>query len=156
MENILKEIIDRYKTGSGSIVSILQDTQSQFGYIPEEAISHFASELNIPESKFYGVATFYSQFCLKPRGRNIVTACCGTACHVKGVDSIINAVNRRLGLSENNETTNDGEFTLEKVACLGFCSIAPVLLVNGEVFGKAEPQKIIKKIDLIAGRDNEQ
>ncbi|MBN2653806.1 MAG: NAD(P)H-dependent oxidoreductase subunit E [Nitrospirae bacterium] len=156
MESILKEVLLRYRSENGSVVSILQDTQSQLGYIPQEAITYFASELNIPESRFYGVATFYSQFCLKPRGKNIITACCGTACHVKGVDKVVNAVSRRLRLSDNDHTTSDGEFTLEKVACLGFCSIAPVVLINGEVFGKAAVEKVVKKIDSIARKDDER
>ncbi|MCE5312506.1 MAG: NAD(P)H-dependent oxidoreductase subunit E [Nitrospiraceae bacterium] len=156
MESILRDIVQRYIKESGSVVSILQDTQDRFGYIPHEAISYFSNELNIPESRFFGVATFYSQFYLKPRGKNIITACCGTACHVRGVDKTVSAVKRALELRPDEDTTDDNQFTLEKVACLGFCSIAPVVLVNGEVFGKAAAEKIVRKINSIRKSEDEE
>lgn len=155
MESILRDIVHRYIKNNGSVVSILQDTQDHFGYIPQEAISYYSNELNIPESRFYGVATFYSQFYLKPRGKNVITACCGTACHVRGVEKTVSALKRELELGPDEDTTDDNQFTLEKVACLGFCSIAPVVLVNGEVFAKAAADKVMKRINSIRADNDE-
>jgi NADH:ubiquinone oxidoreductase subunit E len=105
--------------------------------------------LNVPASTFYGVATFYSQFYLKPRGKNILTACCGTACHVKGSAAVINKVKTDLNLPDGEKTTKDLKFTLENVACVGACSIAPVLIANKKVYGKVTPEEasdIIKEL----------
>ena len=130
----------------GNIISLLQDIQTEFGYIPEDAVAWFSKRLDIPASRFYGVVTFYSQFHLKPRGKNIITACCGTACHVNGSDKIIDGLRRELGLAKGEDTTEDNEFTLEEVACLGTCSFAPIVLVNGKVHGKAKVDKVLKEI----------
>jgi len=144
------EILRKHKREKGNIISLLQNIQEVFGYIPEDAVFWFSRELNIPASNFYGVATFYAQFYLKPRGKNIITACCGTACHVKGSGPIINKLRGVLKLSEGEATTGDGKFTLETVACVGACSIAPVFRVNKKVFGKMTMEKaseMLKGID---------
>jgi NADH-quinone oxidoreductase subunit E len=146
MEKTFEDIITKYREREGNIIFLLQETQEAFGYIPREAIDFFSMELNIAQSRFYGVATFYSQFRLKPAGKNKVVACCGTACHVRGSEKILNALKRELELAEDEDTTQDGKFTLEKVACLGTCSFAPVVLVNGAVHGKAVTDAIIKEI----------
>ena len=112
----------------------------------EWGLDFFSQELNIAPSRFYGVVTFYSQFRLKPTGEHKVVACCGTACHVRGSEKILNALKRELDLTEDEDTTQDGKFTLEKVACLGTCSFAPVVLINGAVHGKAGADAIIKEI----------
>lgn len=134
-------ILNKYRAEKGSIISILQDVQDRFGYIPEDVVFWFSDTLNIPASDFYGVATFYTQFCLKPRGRNIVTACCGTACHVRGAGPMISRIKADLGLEGEEDTTGDNEFTLENVACVGACSIAPVLIINKKVYGNMSPEK---------------
>jgi len=134
-------ILERYYREKGSIISILQDVQEEFGYIPKDVVSWFSRRLNIPESNFYGVATFYAQFRLKPRGKNLITACRGTACHVKGADAIINRIKADLAIPDGEETTYDNNFTLEEVACVGACSIAPVLIINKKVHGKVTPEK---------------
>ena len=141
IEKTCQKILDRYTKEKGSVVSILQDMQETFGYIREDAVELVAKKLNIPSSSFYGVATFYSQFYLKPRGKNIVTACCGTACHIKGAEAIINRVRADLALPEGEVTTPDGKFTMESVACVGACSIAPVVIVNKKVYGGVTPEK---------------
>ncbi len=146
MEDIFENIIKKYREREGNIIFLLQETQEAFGYIPREAVDFFSLELNIAESRFYGVATFYSQFRLKPTGKNKIVACCGTACHVRGSEKILNALNRELQLTEDEDTTQDGKFTLEKVACLGTCSFAPVVLINGAVHGKAGTDAITKEI----------
>ena len=146
MNDILKNITEKYREKNGNIIFLLQETQEALGYIPKQAIDFFSEELNIASSRIYGVATFYSQFRLKPIGKNIIVACCGTACHVKGAEKIINGLRRGLELSENEDTTADGKFTLEKVACLGTCSFAPVALINGKVHGKTNIDALLKEI----------
>lgn len=146
VEKKLNSILNEYIESDGNIISLLQDIQEEFGYISPEAVSWFSKNTNIPESKFYGVATFYAQFYLKPRGKNIVTACCGTACHVKGAERLINSAKQELCLTNENNTTEDKEFTLEQVACVGACSIAPVVIINKKVYGKMTPDKLSKEI----------
>jgi NADH:ubiquinone oxidoreductase subunit E len=141
IEKKCQKILDKYHKERGSVVSVLQDMQEIFGYVREDAIEWISREINIPSSSFYGVATFYSQFYLKPRGKNIVTACCGTACHVKGAEAIINRIQADLALPAGEDTTPDGHFTMESVACVGACSIAPVVIVNKKVYGGVTPEK---------------
>ena len=151
MEKTLKKILKENIENEGNLISILQDIENAFGYIPENAVNWFASKLDINPSVFYGIATFYAQFHLKPRGKNIITACCGTACYVKGSDRLINGVKKELDLSEGEETTNDMEFTLEKVNCVGACSIAPVFIINKKVHGKTAADKLLKEIKSLKG-----
>jgi len=146
METTLDNIIKKHRETGGNIISLLQDTQEAFGYVPKEAVQYFSDALGIASSRFYGVATFYSQFRLKPSGKNRITACCGTACHVRGAERILNSLKRELHLAEEEDTTPDGQFTVEKVACLGFCSFAPVVLINGAVHGKTTADPILKEI----------
>jgi NADH:ubiquinone oxidoreductase subunit E len=146
MESTLRNIIKRYQESGGNIISLLQDTQESFGYVPREAVQYYADELGIAPSRFYGVATFYAQFRLKPAGKNRITACCGTACHVRGAERILSSIKRELHLGEEEDTTSDALFTVEKVACLGFCSFAPVVLVNGAVRGRTTADPILREI----------
>lgn len=146
MEETLKSLANNFKEKEGNIISLLQETQDAFGYIPEDAVYFFSKKLDIPASRFFGVATFYAQFYLKPRGKNIITACCGTACHVKGSERIINGIRKELGLSNGEDTTPDMEFTVEKVNCVGACSIAPVIIVDKKVYGKSSTEKMVKVI----------
>ena len=136
MEKECQKILDRYNTEGGSVVSLLQDIQETFGYIREDVVEWFSDGLNIPASSFFGVATFYAQFYLKPRGENIITACCGTACHVRGSAPIIEKLKNDLKIPEGENTSKNGKYTLESVACVGACSIAPVFIANKKVFGK--------------------
>ncbi len=148
-------LLAKYYEKEGSIISILQDVQETFGYIPEDVIFWFSERLNIPASNFFGVATFYAQFYLNPRGRHIITACRGTACHVKGAESIIDRVRVDLAIAEGEDTTADNQFTLESVACVGACSIAPVLIVNKKVYGsmsRDKASKILKDFEKGKGR----
>jgi len=149
MENTLTDILSKHRESGGNIISLLQETQEVFGYVPKEAVLFFSDELGIAASRFYGVATFYSQFRLKPTGKNRITACCGTACHVRGAERILNNVKRELHLTDEEDTTPDGQFTVEKVACLGFCSFAPVVLINGAVHGKTTADPILKEIKVL-------
>ena len=143
----LETVLVRYREKNGNAISLLQDTQKVLGYIPEEAVGWLADHSAIPESKFYGVITFYSQFYMKPRGKNIVTACCGTVCHVKGSQRIISRLTSELKLKNGADTTRDGQFTLEKVNCIGACSMAPVVLINEKVNAMMTPGKIVKELN---------
>lgn len=145
-EDLLGDILEKYRDTKGNIIPLLQDIQDIFGYIPEDAVDLISKRLNIPESKLYGVTTFYAQFHLRPRGENIITACCGTACHVKGSERIINSIRTILGLGSGEDTTRDQKFTLEKVACIGTCSMAPVIVINKDVYGGITPDKITRTL----------
>jgi len=146
MEEILEQILENSKDHGGNIISILQDIEEKFGYIPEEAITWFSKKLDIPASRFFGTATFYSQFHLKPRGKNIITVCRGTACHVRGSERLINRVLMELEIPSGEDTSEDHRFTVEKVYCIGACGIAPVVVLNREVHGKVTLDKVIKEI----------
>ncbi len=139
LENKCRKILNKYNKEQGSIISMLQDIQDVFGYIYEDAVNWLSDQMNIPASNFYGVATFYSQFYFKPRGKNIVTACCGTACHVQGSDAMINRMREDLAIAEGEDTSADGQFTIESVPCVGACSIAPVVIMNKKVYGGMTP-----------------
>jgi NADH:ubiquinone oxidoreductase subunit E len=146
MENVLEEIYHNYLKSEGNVITILQDIERHFGYIPEEAVIWFSNKLDIPASRFYGIATFYSQFHLKPRGKNVITICRGTACHVKGSEKLINRLMIELDLKEGEDTTEDLSFTIERVNCVGACGISPVVIINGEVYGNVNIDKILREI----------
>ncbi|HSQ78031.1 MAG TPA: NAD(P)H-dependent oxidoreductase subunit E [Nitrospirota bacterium] len=146
MERKLEGILTRYRENEGNLISILQDLESEFGYLREDAIMWLSEQLDVPPARFYGVATFYAQFHLKPRGKNIITACCGTACHVKGSERLINSLVKELAIPEGEETSEDLKFTVEKVNCVGACSIAPVIIINKTVHGKMTPDKLVKEM----------
>lgn len=154
MTEILDQIMARYRETEGNIISLLQDTQESFGYIPKEAVLYFAEQLNLPPSRFYGIATFYAQFRLAPVGKNRVTACCGTACHVRGAERILNSIRRELGLRGTEDTTRDGEITVEQVNCVGACSIAPVVIINKKVHPKSSPDRIVKELRALKKDDH--
>ncbi|WP_163340110.1 NAD(P)H-dependent oxidoreductase subunit E [Desulfopila sp. IMCC35008] len=146
VEEILESIYSKNSSGGDNIIAILQDIQNELGYIQEDAVDWFARRTGIPASRFYGVVTFYSQFHLTPRGKNIVTVCSGTVCHVKGAPRIVSRLQQDLHLKDDNGTTKDMQFTVENVNCVGACSIAPVVLVNEKVFGKQTPEKMIRNL----------
>jgi NADH-quinone oxidoreductase subunit E len=138
----------RYDGTPGELIPLLQSAQEHFGYIPRRAIRYISEVTGVPESKIYGVITFYSQFRLTPMGKHMIRVCVGTACHVSGAKYIVDAVQDELGV-EVGDTSKDGLFTLITVACLGCCSLSPVMMVDEDTYGKltpAEARKIIKKI----------
>ena len=149
MEEALQNILTTYLKEDGNIITILQDLEKTFGYIPEEAVTWFSKELDIPASRFFGTATFYSQFHLKPKGKNVITVCRGTACHVKGSERFINRLLIELDIPPEEDTTPDLKFTVEKVNCIGACGIAPVTILNKEVHGKMTLDKLIKEVKKI-------
>lgn len=135
------DIVQHYKVVKGSLITILQEVQEIYNYVPMEAIEYIANETGIKPAKIYGVLTFYTQFRMNPVGENLIMLCQGTACHVNGSERIEEAIKAELGISEG-ETTADGLFTLINVACLGCCSLSPVMMINGETFGKLTPDKV--------------
>ncbi len=134
-------IIEKHKGEKWSLIPLLQEVQEVFGYVPPESIEPIADALKLFPSEVQGVATFYSGFSLKPKGRCVLRVCRGTACHVKGSRSILRMVKKELGVKEG-ETTPDFQFTLETVACLGACFLAPTMMVNREYFGRLNPTKV--------------
>ncbi|MEW9123600.1 MAG: NADH-quinone oxidoreductase subunit NuoE [Thermotaleaceae bacterium] len=130
----LKEMLKKYDGMEGSLISILQEVQEMYNYLPIEALNYIAEETGIKPTKIHGVATFYTQFRLKPIGKHLIMLCQGTACHVNGSKSIEEAICDELHIKEG-ETTEDNLFTLNNVACLGCCSLSPVMMINGETYG---------------------
>ena len=130
-----------HKNHSGSLISLLQSAQDSYGYIPKKAIYYISEVVGIPPSEIYGVITFYSQFRLRPLGKYVIKICEGTACHVNNGKNILKALQNELGISVG-ETTGDGLFSLQSVACLGCCSLAPVIMINEETHGSLTPNKI--------------
>jgi NADH-quinone oxidoreductase subunit E len=145
---IIDSLIEKYKGKKGSLIPLLQGAQNEFGYIPREAFAYISERTGLDLSDMYGVATFYAQFRLSPVGKHIVKVCHGTACHVQNADKITDALIDALGVPDGG-TTEDGLFTLESVACLGCCSLAPVMMIGDETYGKLtgpESVKIVKNI----------
>ncbi len=141
-----RELFKQFEPGNRSqLIGLLQDVQDIYGYVPEIAMMDIAEFLKIPTSSVYGVATFYNQFRLTPLGKNVINVCRGTACHVKDSANILFALESELEVSVGM-TTRDKEFTLEQVACIGACSIAPVISINGEYFGRLKTKDIPKII----------
>jgi len=139
----IKDILEDYIHKNGALIPILQKVQDHYTYIPETAVDLIADTLNIPPSEIYGVITFYAQFYTQPQGKHTVRLCRGTACHVKGSKSILETVERKLGIREG-ETTKDGLYTLRIVACLGACAVAPVMMINDDYYGELTAEKADK------------
>jgi NADH:ubiquinone oxidoreductase subunit E len=137
----LKDIINKHTGEKWALIPLLQDVQETFGYIPEESIETIAENLNLFPSHVQGVISFYAGLSLKPKGKNVVRVCRGTACHVKGSRSILRFVKKELELNEG-ETSPDYRFTLETVACLGACFLAPSMMVNRTYYGRLSPPKV--------------
>ena len=142
-EEKLKEIFSRHPAERQELIPILQETQKTFRYLPAIAIKEIAKYLNITESTVYGVCTFYAKFKLTPLGNKIIRVCRGTACHVRGAGKVLAELEKVLGI-KSGETTPDMEYTLESVACIGACALAPTIMIDDEVFGKMTPRKVVE------------
>jgi len=140
MRERLRAIFSSYGGERSDLIPILQDVQAALGYIPLEAMRQTAEFLKVPESTVYGVVTFYAQFYTTRQGKHRITVCQGTACHVRGAGRVMAALSRKLGIGPG-ETTEDYQFTLQRVACFGSCALAPVMVVDGKVYGRMTPQK---------------
>lgn len=138
----LDEIISAHREKKGALIPLLQAVQGLDGYLSRPVLQYIASELGIPPAEVYGVATFYSIFRLQPQGKHIIRLCKGTACHVSDADGIKASLFENLGLALNESTTKDMQFTVVEVACLGCCSLAPVIMIDDQTFGKLSPEMI--------------
>lgn len=141
--SLIDPIIEKYGKVKGATITILQGVQEEYGYIPSESLTYIAQKTGMKEAKLYGVATFYTQFRMNPVGKNLILLCQGTACHVNGASTIEKAICEELGITEG-ETTPDKIFTFTNVACLGCCSLAPVMMINGETYAKLTPEKTVE------------
>lgn len=144
----LGRLIDKYQGKKGCLIPLLQDIQHQNNWLPEDALRTVSRELNIPLRDVYGVATFFKAFSLKPRGKHVVTACLGTACHVRGAPRIVDELQKVLGVKPG-ETTKDKMFTLETVNCLGACALGPIVVINGVYHGQMTKSKLHLTIEEI-------
>ena len=154
----LKTIFSRYKCTPEELIPIMEAVQEAYGYLSENNMREIASFLRIPESKVFGVATFYSIFRTLKRGKYLIRVCDGTACHVKKSENILEVLEKELGLNKENPTTSDMLFTLETVACLGACGLAPVIMINDKVHGLMTPDSTLALLNTIkkeaAANDN--
>ena len=140
MKDKVDAIIEKYKRDKGFLVSILQDIQAEYNYLPKEALFDVSDNLGIPISQVYGVATFYRAFSLIPRGRHLIQVCLGTACHVRGAPRVLEAIERKLKIKAG-ETTADKEYSLTTVNCLGACALGPVVVIDQEYHGQMNQSK---------------
>ena len=149
------EIISRYVRDARSLIPIMQDIQAEYRYLPAELLSYVAKEIGITEAKAYSVATFYENFSFEAKGKYVIKVCDGTACHVRKSQPIYNAIREYLGLEGKQKTSANGLFTLETVACLGACGLAPVVTVNDQVHSKMTPELIIELLQKLEKEDND-
>lgn len=152
--SLLGPILKKYQSQEGALITMLQELQKAYGYLPEVVLTHLSQEVKVPLSQIYGVVTFYAQFYLTPRGRNIIRVCRGTACHVRGGSRILEAVEREVGIMEG-ETTPDLEYSLETVACIGACALAPTMVINEKTYGKLTSKKVMESLSRRDRRERE-
>lgn len=143
MDDRLSAILERYAGTGDQVIPLLQETQEEFGYLPEPEMEDIARHTGVPASRVYGVASFYAQFRFKPIGENRIMVCRGTACHVRGAQQILDELSKQLGIGEG-ETTPDGKYTLETVACVGCCALAPCIVINKDVHGRLTRKEVAK------------
>ena len=147
----LDDILKAHDYNKTSVIAIMQDIQKIYHYLPQKVLTYIAGELGLSEAKVYGVATFYENFSLEPKGKYVIKICDGTACHVRKSAPILEALFKELGLSKKKHTTDDMLFTVETVSCLGACGLAPTMMVNEEVHPKMTPEKAIALIEELRG-----
>lgn len=153
VDKTISEVFEGYEGKREELIPLLQDVQAEFGYLSGEARTAISRFLNVPESVVYGVATFYAQFYLTRQGKHKIKVCCGTACHVRGGDRIMQALKRRLEIGVG-ETTPDYQFTLERVACFGSCALAPVVVIDDKVYGRMTSPKVEAILEEITIEDS--
>lgn len=141
MADTLDTIIENYTSGKSSLIGLLQDMSSEYGYIPEDKLETVSEETRVPLSKLYSLCTFYASLRLEPMGEHHCAVCVGTACHVRGASQVVEEIERNLGIN-SGETTEDGKFTLETVNCVGACALGPLAVIDGEYHGKLDPKKV--------------
>ena len=146
-------ILDRHSRKASGLIPILQAIQHEYQYLPEEVLTYVATSLNVPPARVFGVATFYAHFAQEPKGTHVIRVCDGTACHVKQSIPVLNALREKLGTTETSKTTQDMLFTLETVACLGACGLAPVIVIDEQVHGQITPEHALALVDEIKGQE---
>ncbi len=151
MEQAFQALLDQWRGVKGNVIPLLQKTQEIFGYLPEDAMRAIGEATGKSPAEIYGVATFYAQFRFTPMGKHVMKICHGTACHVQGADSLDTVVEQKIGVAPG-ATTPDGEFTVERVACLGCCSLAPVVMIDGEVYGRLTGDKLGKIVAAVGDK----
>ena len=149
----LKKVIAKYKEQPGGLMPALQEAQGIYGYLPYEVQKMLAEGLDVSMSEVYGVSTFYAQFSLVPKGKYVISVCLGTACYVKGADRVLTAIEEKLGI-KSGECTPDRKFSIEACRCVGACGLAPVMTVNGEVYGKVTPEQAVKVIEKYMAKED--
>lgn len=153
----LQEIIESHGGRISHLIAILQEVQEEYRYLPEEVLTYIATAMNVSPATVYGVATFYTQFSLIPKGKYVIRVCDGTACHVRGAEPIHFALRENLELAGSESTTPDMQFTVETVSCLGACGLAPVVVINGdEVHGQTTPESILGAVKKIVSREQQK
>ncbi len=146
-------ILENHNNNDKDLIPILQEIQQEYRYLPEEVMVFIATSLDIPPAKVFGVASFYSHFTLKPKGKYVIKICDGTACHVKGSSAIIDALRNHLNLPKGEITTSDMLFTVEAVSCLGTCGLAPAIVINEDVHGLLNPERAVEIITQIQEKE---
>lgn len=153
--SLLDTVLQKYKGRGDALITMLQEIQEAYSYLPEEALNRLSREAGIPMSRIYAVVTFYTQFHLSPRGRQTVRVCRGTACHVRGGSLVLEAVERELGIRAG-DTTPDLEYNLETVACIGACALAPAMVVNENTYGNLTPNQAAKAVKRNGGKEEQE
>ena len=148
---VIAEILKKHANDPAKLISILQDVQKEYRYLPQDSLTFIATSLSIPPAKVFGVATFFSHFSLEPKGKHIIKVCDGTACHVKKSEDIIKFLRNRYDLNVDKITSSDGFITLELVSCLGACGLAPVVVLDDEIYGEMTVDKVINILDGLEG-----
>jgi len=151
----VNEIIAEHGREQSALIPILQEVQAEYRYLPEEILTYIATAMGLSVATVFGVATFYAQFSLEPKGKYVVRVCDGTACHVRHSMPVYQAIRSRLGLKDGRFTTPDMMFTVETVACLGACGVAPAMVINDKVYGKMTPEAACTIIDTLLCRDGD-
>ena len=146
-------ILDQHGRKPSRLVPILQAVQEEYRYLPQEVLTYVATALDVSPARVYGVATFYAHFAIKPKGKHLVRLCDGTACHVKDSIPILEAIRQRLGLTGKVQTTPDMLFTVETVACLGACGLAPVVVIDDQVHGQMTPESAVKLVEAVMAQE---
>ncbi|NLJ74497.1 MAG: NADH-quinone oxidoreductase subunit NuoE [Firmicutes bacterium] len=141
--------VKRYGTNQSALIPILQEMQEQYRYLPKDVLNSVAEALQLSPATVYGVATFYAQFSLEPKGKYVIKVCDGTACHVRGSLPVYEAICERVGLEKGKSTTKNRRYTIETVSCLGACGLAPVVTINDKVYGQMTPQAIVMILDML-------
>ena len=145
--DVVREIVEKHRDDPGCLMPILQETQEKYGYLPLELQQEIADGLDIPLTEVYGVSTFYSQFTLKPKGEHKIGVCLGTACYVRGSQAILDEVSDILNVKVG-DTTEDGKFSLDATRCVGACGLAPVMMINEDVYGRLTPAQVVPILDM--------